>query len=219
MGDILTLVDRLSESKRMELTNRAFACAEEAAKSTVVVKQYYVGMSYLDYALINFSIGRLSAGGLSRFDDSVSRKMTHIGFTKENRIMKLDITQSNVIAACRQFAEKYGKVSDGKDVSGKTDVVNAIRTKEAFSDSAPGGTEYSNNSVWKWIDYVHDIQAEISTGSGNLALCKAEIEGEFNHKNVKSEQQAAVIDAYASLASDDEDNDMGADPGLEPVGK
>lgn len=73
-------------------------------------------------------------------------------------------------------------------------------------------TAYATNDV-------HDIQAEISTGSGNLVLCKAEIEGEFNHKNVKSEQQAAVIDAYASLASDDEDNDMGADPGLEPVGK
>ena len=219
VGNILSLIDRISEAKRKELTDRAFARAEEAKKSTVVVKQYYVGMSYLDYELVNFSNGDLSASGLSRFDDGVSRKMTHIGFTKENRIKKLDITQSNVIAACHQFAEKYGKVPDGKDVSGKTDVVAAIRTKEAFSDSAPGGTEYSSNGVWKWIDYVHDVQAEIGTNSGDLVLCKAVVEGEFNHKNVKKEQQAAVLDAFADLASDDDDKDMGPDQGLEPVGK
>jgi len=219
VGDILSLIDRLSEAKRKELTDRAFARAKEAAKTTVVVEQYYVGMSYPDYELVNFSNGDVSASGISRFDDSVSRKMTHIGFTKEARIKKLGITQNNVIAACHQFAEKYGKVPDGKDISGKTDVVAAIRTKEAYSDSAPGGTEYSNNSVWKWIDYVHDIQAEVGTNSGDLVLCKAVIEGEFNHKNVKSEQQAGVLDAFASLASDDDDADMGPDPGLEPVGK
>jgi hypothetical protein len=219
VGDILTLIDRLSETKRKELTDRAFARAEEAAKSTVAVKRYYVGMSYLDYELVNFSNGDLSASGISRFDDKVGRKMTHIGFTKENRIKKLDITQNNAIAACHQFAEKYGKVPDGKDVSGKTDVVAAIRTKEAFSDSAPGGTEYSNNSVWKWIDYVHDVQAEIGTNSGDLVLCKAVVEGEFNHKNVKKEQQAAALGAWADLASDDDDKDMGPDEGLEPVGK
>ena len=219
VGDILSLIDRLSEAKRKELTDRAFARAKEAAKTTVVVEQYYVGMSYPDYELVNFSNGDVSASGISRFDDSVSRKMTHIGFTKENRIKKLGITQDNVIAACHQFAAKYGKVPDGKDVSGKTDVVAAIRTKEAFSDNAPGGTEYSSNGVWKWIDYVHDIQAEVGTNSGDLVLCKAVVEDTFNHKNVKKEQQAAVLSAFADLASDDDDKDMGPDQGLEPVGK
>ena len=219
VGDILSLIDRLSEAKRKELTDRAFARAKEAAKTTVVVEQYYVGMSYPDYELVNFSNGDVSASGISRFDDNVSRKMTHIGFTKENRIKKLGITQDNVIAACHQFAAKYGKVPDGKDVSGKTDVVAAIRTKEAFSDNAPGGTEYSSNGVWKWIDYVHDIQAEVGTNSGDLVLCKAVVEGTFNHKNVKKEQQAAVLSAFADLASDDDDKDMGPDQGLEPVGK
>ena len=219
VGDILSLIDRLSEAKRKELTDRAFARAKEAAKTTVVVEQYYVGMSYPDYELVNFSNGDVSASGISRFDDNVSRKMTHIGFTKENRIKKLGITQDNVIAACHQFAAKYGKVPDGKDVSGKTDVVAAIRTKEAFSDNAPSGTEYSSNGVWKWIDYVHDIQAEVGTNSGDLVLCKAVVEGTFNHKNVKKEQQAAVLSAFADLASDDDDKDMGPDQGLEPVGK
>ena len=219
VGDILMLIDRLSETKRKELVDRAFARAKEAAKTTVVVEQYYVGMSYPDYELVNFSNGHISTGGISRFDDRVSRKMTHIGFTKENRIRKLGITQNNVIAACHQFAEKYGKVPDGKDVSGKTDVVAAIRTQEAYSDYAPGGTEFSGNSVWKWIDYVHDIQAEVETDSGNLVLCKAVIEGVINHKNIKKEQQAAVLDAWTSPVSDDDDQDMGPDPGLEPVGK
>jgi len=218
VGNILCLVDRISEAKRKELTDRAIARSEEAAKTTVTVLQYYVGMSYLDYKLINFSNGNISSMRLSKFDDNVSRKMTSIAFTKENRIKKLDITENNVISACYQFGTKYGHVPDGKDVSGKTDVVCAIRTTTAYSDSAPAGVSRSNNSVWKWIDYVHDIQAEIGTNSGNLVLRAAEIEGEFNDKDLRQEQQAAVVDAWADIASGSDDEDMGPDEGLEPVG-
>ena len=219
VNNLLRLVDRISEAKRKELTDRAIARSEEAAKTTVTVLQYYVGMSRLDYKLINYSNDSISAPGLSIFDDDVSRKMIKIGFTKADRIKKLGITENNVIGACHQFGSKYGHVPDGKDVSGKTDVVAAIRTTTAYSDYAPGGVEYSNNSVWKWIDYVHDIQAEIGTNSGNLVLCAAEIEGEFNNKDVRREQQAAAVGAYADLASDSDDEDMGPDEGLEPVGQ
>lgn len=219
VGDILGLIDRISEAKRKELTDRAFARAEEAAKTNVVIMQYYVGMSWLDYSLVNFANGDVSSPGLSVFDDNVSRKMTKIGFTKENRIKKLGIMKDNVIAACEEFAAKYGKVPDGKDVSGKTDIVSAIRTKTAYSDSAPGGTSYSANGVWKWIDYIHDVQAEVDASSGTLVLCKAVVEGEFTNKDIRKDQQNAVLGAFADLASDDDDKDMGADEGLEPVGK
>ena len=217
VGDILGLIDRISESKRKELTDRAFARAEEVAKSAVVVEKYYVGMSYLDYTLVNHANGGMSRPGLSLYDDN--RNMTTIGFTKECRIKKLGITESNAIAACRKFGAKYGTVPDGKDVSGKTDVVVAIRTQTAFDDNAPGGTSYSHEGVWKWIDYVHDVQAEINNDTGTLVLCKAVIEGEFNNKDIRQDQQNAILDAFADLASDDDDKDMGPDPGLEPVGK
>ena len=218
--DILdNLVGKISEAKRKELTDRAVARSAEAAKTTVCVKQYYVGMSCLDYALINYANGDLSASGLSTFDDRVSRKMTKIGFTKENRIKKLDIVKDNAIAACGQFGSLYGKVPDGKDVSGKTDVVAAIRSKTAYDDNAPGGISHSSSGVWKWIDYVHNVQAEIENNSGRLVLCEAVAEGTFNDKDVRKEQQNAALGAWADLASDADDKDMGADPGLDPVGK
>jgi hypothetical protein len=218
--DILdNLIGKISEAKRKELTDRAFARAKEAAKTTVAVEQYYVGMSCLDYMLINYSNGNLSASGLSAFDDKVSRKMTKIGFTKDKRVRKLGIIQDNAIAACEQFGSRYGKVPDGKDVSGKTDVVVAIRSKTAYDDNAPGGVSYSSSGVWKWIDYVHNVQAEIENNSGKLVLCEAVVEGTFNDKDIRKEQQDAIVGAYIDLASGSDDKDMGADLGLDPVGK
>ena len=218
--DILhNLVGKIGEAKRKELTERAFARSAEAAKATVSIKQYYVGMSCLDYVLINYANGDLSDSGLSAFDDKESRKMIKIGFTKENRVRKLGVIQDNAIAACEQFGSLFGKVPDGKDVSGKTDVVAAIRSKTAYDDNAPGGVSYSSSGVWKWIDYVHNVQAEIENNSGNLVLCEAVVEGTFNDKDVRKEQQNAALGAWADLASDADDKDMGADPGLEPAGK
>lgn len=218
--DILhNLVGKIGEAKRKELTERAFARSAEAAKATVSIKQYYVGMSCLDYVLINYANGDLSDSGLSAFDDKESRKMIKIGFTKENRVRKLGVVQDNAIAACEQFGSLFGKVPDGKDVSGKTDVVAAIRSKTAYDDNAPGGVSYSSSGVWKWIDYVHNVQAEIENNSGNLVLCEAVVEGTFNDKDVRKEQQNAALGAWADLASDADDKDMGADPGLEPAGK
>ena len=196
VGYLSSLAQKLGEPKRKSLTDAAFARAAEVAKTNVVVKGYYLGMSLADFQLINAANGSPATG---TYDNPYSRKMTRIAFDRNSYNKFLGINTGNPISDIDKFGRDYGSVPDGVDVSDKIKSGAAVRTQMDLEG-------YSSEGVWKWVDTYHKFQAEINDSEGTLVFRPPVVEGLLNSKDIRQEQANAVFDLFAG-GSDDEDVD------------
>ena len=189
---------KLSSAKRKELTDAAFARANEFSKTNIVVKGYYLGMSLADFRLINAANGangNIGEPATGIYDDATSRKMTKITFSRHYYTTFLGLNTGNPISDMEKFGREFGVVPDGIDVSGKTKISAAIRSKTDLEG-------HSSEGVWKWVDSYHRFQAEINDEEGTLTLCAPVEEGIFNKSDIRQEQANAVFDVFSGVDDD-----------------
>ena len=189
---------KLSSAKRKELTDAAFARANEFSKTNIVVKGYYLGMSLADFRLINAANGangNIGEPATGIYDDATSRKMTKITFSRHYYTTFLGLDTGNPISDMEKFGREFGVVHDGIDVSGKTKISAAIRSKTDLEG-------HSSEGVWKWVDSYHKFHAEINDEEGTLTLRAPVEEGIFNKSDISQEQANAVFDVFAGVDDD-----------------
>ena len=192
LGYLSSLAKKLSEPKRKALTDAAFARAEEVAKTNIVVKGYYLGMSLADFRLIDAANGNQASG---TYDDATSRKMVKIVFDSNSYNTFLGLDTGNPISDIDKFGRDYGTVPDGVDVSDKVTSDMALRIENNLEG-------YSSQGVCKWVDTYHNFQAEIDDNRGILTFRYPVKEEFINQTDIRQEQANAIFDVFAGTDDD-----------------
>ena len=188
-----TLFKRLSAERQAKLLAEARARAGEEAKKNVVVKGYWLGMSLQDFCLVN------DANGLpAKVDVSKNEKITAFYFDKENRDKFLDVGKG--IPGITKFASLYGKVPDGIDLSqnDRTEIRNVMRSIKHLNFDAKGQHdryrwEYSHFA--KYVDTVHNFQAEIKDETGELTIRYPVDEGVIGVVDKTKEEERELVNS------------------------
>jgi hypothetical protein len=190
---LCSLFKRLSPERQSKLLAEARARADEEAKKNVVVKGYWLGMSVRDYYLINADNGYRAT-----VDWTKNEKITAFYFNKENRDKFLDVGKG--LPGITKFAALYGKVPDGIDLSqnDRTETRSVMRSIKHINFDAKGEHdryrwEYSHFA--KYVDSVHNFQAEIKDETGELTIRYPVDEGVIGVVDKTKEEESALVNA------------------------
>ncbi len=191
--ELRNVFKRMSSERQAKLLAEAKSRTEEAAKTNVVVKGFYLGMGLGDYCLINHASGMPAKANVTK-----DEKVSAIYFDKENRDKFLDVGKG--IPGITKFATLYGKVSDGIDLSqnDRTETKSVVRSIKHLNFEAKGQHdryrwEYSHFA--KYVDTVHNFQAEIKDETGELTIRYPVDEGVIGVEDKSKEEEKELVNA------------------------
>ena len=183
----------MSAERRAKLLAEAWGRADEAAKSNVVVKRYYLGMSLADFCLVN------DANGMSATAKTDNQeRITDIYFNNDKRDSFLNVGKG--MDGIAKFVALYCKVPDGVDLSqnSRTEMKKVMRSIKHlnFDDNKPGKYWWEYSNFAKYVDHPHNFQVEIQDENGQLTLRYPVDEGVIGTVDKTQEEQDNLLNAF-----------------------